>query len=239
MVLHLPAAGRSSANSALAGFRFQNICKVIKLYRVMAKIQGQLFVISAPSGAGKTTIAKQLIKRTDNLYYSVSHTTRKPRKGEIDGIDYYFVSKTAFTEMIHNGEFLEWADVYGEFYGTSRKAVTDMLYQGKDILLDLDIQGAKNIKGIFSYAVLTFILPPSIDILYRRLVGRGTDSKDIIDMRKQKACEEIRNCSWFDYVVINEDIETAIRDAQAIIFSCRCRFLRQKDKIKSCFPDLF
>jgi len=198
-----------------------------------------LFVVSAPSGAGKTTIVKELIKETDNLYYSVSHTTRKPRKGETDGIDYYFVSRTAFKEMIRNGEFLEWANVYDEFYGTSRKVVQDMLYQGKDVLFDLDIQGAKSIRNMFSDAVLVFVLPPSIEVLYSRLVGRGTDSENIINMRKQKAREEIKNCSWFDYIVINDDLGTAVRDAQAVILSCRCRFLRQKEKIRICFPDLF
>lgn len=197
-----------------------NLKKKMELYK-----RGNIFVISAPSGAGKTTLCERLLKVLPDLKMSVSHTTRKPRPGEKDGVNYFFVDKKTFEEMIANEEFIEWAEVYGNFYGTSKKVIFDLIKEGYDILLDIDTQGAKNIRKLYPESVLIFILPPSLEELQRRLLLRN-ENKDIIEKRLSKACEEISQYKFYDYIVINDDIEKALNDLLCIIYAERLKTKR-------------
>ncbi len=181
---------------------------------------GNLIVVSAPSGAGKTTLCKNVLDLIDNLRFSVSYTTRKPRPGEVDGRDYYFIDEKRFREMIERGEFLEWAYVHGNLYGTSRVVVQELLSKGFDILLDIDVQGAEQVKRIYGDAVMVFIMPPSFDILRERLMRRGAEN---IELRLKRAYEEMRRYSDYDYVIINDNLEKAIDHLRAIILSERLR----------------
>lgn len=196
---------------------------------------GELFVISAPSGAGKSTIVDGLRKRIDKIGYSISHTSRKPRRTERDGIDYYFVGREAFIGMIDSGAFAEWAEVYNDFYGTSFSALNEQIASDFDVLLDIDIQGARRIRDNYKNAVLIYVLPPSLEILEIRLRQRGTDDEGVIKSRLKKAAGEIRNCVWYDYVIVNDDLEKAITEAKAIIVSERCKIGRRLPSIKHHF----
>ena len=196
---------------------------------------GQLFVISAPSGAGKSTIIKALRNRVANLEFSVSHTSRKPRSTEKDGIDYHFVDEQTFRMMIEQGTFVEWARVYQDLYGTSFSNFEELTASGIDVLLDLDCNGAKNIANHFKNSVLIYLLPPSLELLEKRLKERKTDDKNIIKMRMEKAANEIKNCMWFDYIVINDDLNEAIDKTQAIILSERCKTSRQASVVETLF----
>lgn len=196
---------------------------------------GQLFVFSSPSGAGKSTIVNALRNRIDGLGYSISHTTRKPRGAEEDGIDYHFVDRKKFNIMIEEGTFVEWAKVYDDFYGTCFLNLSKQLETDIDILLDLDTQGARNIKTHFKKSVLIYVLPPSMEILEKRLKERGTDDEGVIETRMKKASDEIKNCLWYDYIILNEDLKRAIGEAQAIIMSERCRSIRQAPNVKRLF----
>lgn len=201
-------------------------------------MKGQLFVISAPSGAGKTTIVEALRRRYQDLAYSISHTTRLPRKGEMDGKDYHFVSRDVFEKMIEEGHFLEWAEVYGNLYGTSFSTLEEKLASGSDILLDLDTQGGKNIRSRFPNSVLIFLLPPSLEILENRLRKRATDSEEVIGRRMREAVCDIRNCTWYDYLIINDDLEAAIRETVAVILSERCRAGRRLPDVRRRFHQI-
>jgi guanylate kinase len=183
------------------------------------KSKGLLFIVSAPSGSGKTTICNAIISRIPSLKFSVSYTTRNPRRGEVNDKDYTFINKEEFRLMIEKGEFLEWAEVYGEYYGTSKKRIEDLLKDGFDVLLDIDVQGAMQIKRNYNKGVYIFILPPSLNELRRRLEKRRTDLKGEIEKRMKSAIEEIKNYKYYDYVIINEDINLAIRELEAIIVS--------------------
>ncbi len=195
--------------------------------------KGIIFVISAPSGAGKTTICEHLLKNLNNLKMSISHTTRKPRTGEKNGVNYYFINKAKFKEMIEKGDFIEWAEVYGNLYGTSKKMINDLLNSGNDILLDIDIQGAKNIKKIYKKSVLIFILPPSIEELKRRLQNRN-EEPEIIQKRLNKVADEINEYKFYDYLVINDDFEEALKKVMCIIQSERLKIKRvSKNFIKN------
>jgi len=194
----------------------------------------QLFVISGPSGSGKTTIIKALMHRIDNLAYSISHTTRRPRKEEKDGIDYYFVDEETFQKMIKDGEFIEWAKVYSDFYGTSFRSVKKKLNEGKDVLLDLDIQGSMNIRKYFKNSILIFIIPPSLEELKKRLIKRGTE-ENIIKERLTKAIDEIKMSLKYDYIIINDILDKAIKEAESIIISERCRTLNRLSYVNSLF----
>ncbi len=201
-------------------------------------MKGQLFVISAPSGAGKTTIVKALRQRYQDLAYSVSHSTRSPRKGEVDGKDYHFVNKTTFQNMIEEGCFVEWAEVYGNLYGTGFSTLKEKLSSGSDILLDLDTQGGKNIRNRFPDSVLIFLLPPSLKILRDRLTKRATDSEEVINGRMLEAVCEIRNCSWYDYLIINDDLETAVDETVSVILSERRRVERMLPDVQKRFHQI-
>jgi len=202
-------------------------------------MSGNLFVISAPSGAGKSTIIKALKERIEGLGYSISHTSRKPRGKENDGIDYHFLKKETFRSMIDAGEFVEWAQVYDDLYGTSFSSLDEQTASGLDVLLDLDSQGAKNVKKHFKNSVLIYVLPPSLDILEKRLMARGTDAETVIKSRMEKTSSEIKQCVWYDYIIVNDDLEKAIKEAQAIIMSVRCRTDQQIPIVKEMFDVSF
>lgn len=202
-------------------------------------MSGNLFVISAPSGAGKSTIIKALKERIEGLGYSISHTSRKPRGNEKDGIEYHFLKKETFRSMIDAGAFVEWAQVYDDLYGTSFSSLDEQTASGLDVLLDLDTQGAKNIKKHFKNSVLIYVLPPSLDVLEKRLMARGTDAETVIKSRMKKTSGEIKQCVWYDYIIVNDDLEKAIKEAQAIIMSVRCRTDQQIPIVKEMFDVSF
>ncbi len=202
-------------------------------------MSGNLFVISAPSGAGKSTIIKALKERIEGLGYSISHTSRKPRGKESDGIDYHFLKKETFRGMIDAGAFVEWAQVYDDLYGTSFSSLDEQTSAGLDVLLDLDTQGAKNIKKHFKNSVLIYVLPPSLDVLEKRLLARGTDAETVIKSRMKKTTGEIKQCVWYDYIIVNDDLEKAIKEAQVIIMSVRCRTAQQIPIVKEMFDISF
>jgi guanylate kinase len=181
--------------------------------------RGILFVISAPSGAGKTTLCKQLIASVPGLWHSVSYTTRKPRLGEEGGREYYFIEERAFQDMVARHEFLEYAHVYGNWYGTPRKALMDKMEQGIDVLLEIDVQGALQIKKKFEDAVYIFILPPSLDTLRERLHGRASDSPEEIQRRLQKVKEEVWSFREYYYIVRNDDLAQSLRELQSIFLA--------------------
>ncbi|MCS7203434.1 MAG: guanylate kinase [Thermodesulfovibrio sp.] len=190
-----------------------------------------IFIISAPSGTGKTTICKELVKLVSNLKMSISYTTRQPRQGEKNGIDYYFVDRETFQSMLKNNEFIEWAEVYGNLYGTSKKVIEDLLQSGVDILMDIDTQGAKNIKERFNNSVLIFLIPPSLNELKRRLIQRG-EQEETIKYRLMKALEEISMYEIYDYVVENREIEETLRKIICIINAERLKISRNREKIE-------
>lgn len=198
-------------------------------------MKGRVIVLSGPSGAGKSTLIKGVRERVDNLSYSTSHTTRKPRSAEKEGADYFFTDKAAFQEMINRNEFVEWARVYDDFYGTSYQAIDDKISAGEDIILDIDVQGAKNIKEQLDNCLLIFILPPSMEILEKRLRGRATDSGDAIENRIRQANSELSNCTWYDYLIVNSDLEKAIGELESVITADRCRTDRRLSGIKTIF----
>lgn len=178
--------------------------------------KGILVVISGFSGAGKGTIMKELIKRYD-YFLSVSATTRSPREGETDGKDYYFHTKEEFQEMIDNGELVEWAEYVGNYYGTPKKRVEEKLEQGKDVLLEIEMQGGMLVKEQFPDALLIFISPPSAKVLRERLTGRGTESPEEIEKRLMRAVEEVKYMKDYDYIVVNDELEDAINKVNDLI----------------------
>jgi len=187
------------------------------------RTRGLLYVVSAPSGAGKTSLCRAITDSLDDLTHSISYTTRKPRTGEIDGRDYHFVSQERFQEMINAGDFAEWAEVHANRYGTSRRMLDDMISKGMDIILDIDTQGAKQIKAKFSSAVFVFIMPPSLDILEERLRNRKSDHEDEIKRRMRRAREEIKDYALYDYLVVNRDFERALTELRSVVIAERCR----------------
>ncbi len=179
--------------------------------------KGKLFIFSAASGTGKTSLAKELVARMPDLAFSVSHTTRAPRPGEQHGVHYYFVSQAQFDEMVAADRFLEHAKVFGNSYGTSRAATENLLRQGKNIILDIDWQGARAIKEKMPESVSVFILPPSRAALEERLTGRGQDSREVIERRMREAVSEMSHYREFDHVVVNDDFNAALKDLQTLI----------------------
>ena len=196
---------------------------------------GNLYVVAAPSGAGKTTLVRLLLEREADVHLSVSFTTRSPRPGERDGRDYHFVDAATFREMIARQEFLEWAEVHGNFYGTSNKWIAGQLAAGHDVLLEIDWQGAQQVRSAFPEAIGIFILPPSMDELTSRLTARGTDSADVIARRLAAAQAEMRHVGEFDYVIINASLEQALDDLRAVVRASRLRLAAQRARHASLF----
>lgn len=189
---------------------------------------GNLFVVAAPSGAGKSSLVKALMELDSRVQPSVSHTTRAPRGQEKHGREYFFVSPQEFDQMVLAGSFVEWAHVHGNRYGTSKKAIEERIATGADVVLEIDYQGALQIKRIFANAVLVFILPPSWEELRSRLERRGEDSPEVIEMRLKNAAEEMAQAREFDFVIINELFERALFDLKAIVHAQRLKFSAQR-----------
>jgi len=185
-------------------------------------IPGQLFIISAPSGAGKTTILRQVMRDLPGLVFSVSHTTRAPRAGEVDGRDYHFIDRETFGRLREAGDFLEWAEVHGNCYGTSRSAVASQLAAGTDVILDIDVQGAQQVKSLGEHTEISlFILPPSLAELEKRLAGRKTDSAEVIQLRLANAVREIAACGSYDHRICNHNLHEAVEMVKAVILAAR------------------
>jgi len=185
---------------------------------------GQLYIVSAPSGSGKTTILKQVMVELPALSFSVSHTTRPPRKNETDGRDYYFTDRDNFTRMRDERKFLEWAEVHGNLYGTSLNSVTEQLASGIDVLLDIDVQGARQVREATDLRPISiFIIPPSLAELERRLSGRGTDQRETIDLRLENAVREMTDISLYDHLIVNDHLSEAIAMVKAVILAERSR----------------
>jgi guanylate kinase len=192
----------------------------------MTKKKGKLFIISAPSGSGKTTLCAKLVESVDSLYRSISMTTRAPRPGEQDGMDYIFIEKPEFIKRQKKNEFLEWAKVFNEYYGTPKKHIMHMLKRGSDVLLSIDVQGAMKIKRLKLDAVYIFILPPSIEMLRERLINRSTDSKKAIQQRLAVSKKEISYSDKYDYIIVNNRLESALDSLRAVVVAERCRTRR-------------
>lgn len=193
---------------------------------------GNLFIVAAPSGGGKTSLVKHLISSLPNIEVSISHTTRQPRPREREGVDYFFVSEKEFFDMVENHAFTEHARVFNSFYGTSVAQIHDRLSQGIDVVLDIDWQGAQQIKKCFPTAIGIFILPPSLATLQQRLQNRRQDNMDVINIRMQQAQEEMSHYQEFDYLIVNDEFEQAARELQAIVLANRVSFARQEEKIR-------
>ena len=193
---------------------------------------GNLYIISAPSGSGKTTLLQHLLRTFKDLNFSVSHTTRRPRQGERDGADYIFTDRPAFRSMIENGEFLEWAEFNGQLYGTTRKFVQDHLEHGEDVILDIDVQGARQVKAKVNDATAIFVMPPSFAELERRLKARMLEPDDVIRRRLEIAKDEIRFYRDYDYIIINDILENSILLLESIVRSGRAVPRRQENRIE-------
>ncbi|RLB07616.1 MAG: guanylate kinase [Deltaproteobacteria bacterium] len=187
--------------------------------------KGILFVVSAPSGAGKTTLLRRVVSRLPGVSLSISCTTRAPRPGEQEGVDYFFISRAEFIDMMREDRFIEWAQVHGDLYGTPRSNL-ERLQQGEDLILEIDTQGARKIREELKDGVLIFILPPSLEVLEERLRSRGGDSEEAIQARLQNAQKELDQMTWYDYIVVNREIEEATKELASIIIAERCRTAR-------------
>jgi guanylate kinase len=197
--------------------------------------QGVLFVVAAPSGAGKTSLVKALLQKDRAIRLSVSYTTRAPRPGEVNGVDYHFVSVDEFRQMAARGEFLESAEVYGNYYGTSQAWISGEIAAGRDILLEIDWQGAAQVKKHFPEAVTLFILPPSIEALRERLSSRGQDSTEVIEKRMAAARDDISHAAEFEYIIVNDDFDQALLDFLAVVRASRLVVSRQAQKLAPLF----
>jgi guanylate kinase len=198
-------------------------------------MSGKLYVVAAPSGAGKTTLVRLLLEREPEVHLSISYTTRNPRPGEVDGREYHFVDVATFRAMMARGDFLEWAEVHGNFYGTSKVWIGEELVAERDVLLEIDWQGAQQVREAFPDAIGVFILPPSMEELTRRLTGRGTDSAEVIERRLAAAQAEMRHVGEFDYVIINDSLERALDDLRAVVRASRLTLEGQRARHAALF----
>ena len=192
------------------------------------KEKGLLIVLSGPSGAGKSTVVKKLMQQRGNIHFSVSYTTRAPRSEDIDGVTYNFVDRAEFERMIANNEFLEYAEYSGNYYGTSLKVIEEKQAAGIDVLLDIEVQGAANVRAKCPDAVLVFTVPPSYQELERRLRGRNTDDEQTICKRLARALEEVREINMYDYLVINDQVDNAVAELDAIMSAAECRIANRR-----------
>ncbi|HEX5964623.1 MAG TPA: guanylate kinase [Pyrinomonadaceae bacterium] len=197
-----------------------------------APTRGTLFVVSSPSGGGKGTLVRGVLEVVDNLSYSVSYTTRGPRANEANGREYFFVDVPKFEEMVADGEFLEWACVHGNFYGTSKRQIAEKTAAGIDMILEVDVQGAASVRKLLLDSVSVFILPPSFEVLKQRLRARGTDTPENLELRLRNAPEELKQFLSFDYVIINDEIERAVGQLASIIHAERARCVRQEGLVR-------
>lgn len=193
-------------------------------------MRGLLIVVSGASGTGKGTVCKKLLSELPNVHYSISATTRQPRQGEVDGREYYFISEDEFKRWIADGKFLEYAEVYGNFYGTPLTKIEERLNRGEDVLLEIDVQGALNVKRKCPDGVYIFLLPPSLDELKCRIEGRGSETPDSLKRRLQAAVAEIQIGREYDYAVVNDTVDKAVAQIEAILVAERCRVARSADK---------
>lgn len=199
----------------------------------MKKQKNNVFIISAPSGSGKTTLIDLLLKQNPSLMFSISHTTRPPRTGERDGVEYFFVSEQKFEQMIREDRFVEWAEVHGHYYGTSREVLTEAEKNHRDVILDIDVQGAAQVRQKIPEAISIFILPPSYEALKTRLLSRQKDSKEVMLKRLGNARKEIRRYSEFDYIIINDELQSALTSLSSIITSSNSLREKQIDRIEA------
>lgn len=193
-------------------------------------MSGLLFVVSAASGTGKTSLVKALLERVNNLHVSVSHTTRGQRPGELDGVHYHFSNKEDFLNLVNQGGFIEYAEVFGNYYGTAQATVKEQLAKGHDVLLEIDWQGAQQVRRLFPESKQIFILPPSQFDLRERLSNRGTDAVDVIEHRLSCAVEDMQQYSNFDYIIINDDFNKALHDLEAVIIANRLTLSQQANR---------
>jgi len=200
---------------------------------------GILFIISAPSGAGKTSLCNEIIDIFPDLRHSVSYTTRSARPGEKDGTDYFFVSVEQFRQMVDAGEFAEWAEVHGNLYGTSLKTLSECRSRGVHVVLDIDCQGARQLKACCDDAVFIFILPPDLDELRRRLVGRNSDSAEVVDRRMRVAVDEVQEAAWYDYVIVNDVFDRAVEKLRSVIIAEQSRTSRVLPTVAGKFSSSF
>lgn len=200
--------------------------------------KGTLYIVSAPSGAGKTSLLNAIVGDIKDLRVSVSHTTRAARPGEVEGVNYFFVDSDSFNSRIKNGEFLEYAEVFGNFYGTSQRKVEEQLVDGQDVILEIDWQGARKVREVFPDASSIFILPPTKAALQERLTQRKTDSEDVIRGRMQEARSEMLHYDEYDYLIINADFDEAAEKLKAIFLSHRCKRLYQDEKHAKLLAEL-
>jgi guanylate kinase len=199
-------------------------------------MNGGIYVVSGPSGVGKSSIIREVMALLEGLAYSVSHTSRKPRPGEMDGREYHFVARDDFRRMIGQGGFAEWAEVYGDYYGTSILEVEQKIERGLDLIMDVDVQGAANIRSRFRDCVLIFVLPPSMDALAGRLKGRGADDEASMTRRLEKAAREMENASWYDYIIVNQELNRAADELASIVKAERCRSSRRIHLLSGILP---
>jgi len=195
--------------------------------------EGLLYIVSAPSGTGKTTLLKRVMSSLPDIWFSISYTTRPPRPGERNGEDYHFVSKERFQQMVNKGAFAEWAEVFGNRYGTALESIRESRSRGVDLILDIDSQGARQIKEHFNGGIFIFILPPSLDALKQRLRARGVDGQGVIHSRVAKARDEMKHAKWYNYIIINDRVEEAAEQLKSIIVAERCRRERFLERMSS------
>jgi guanylate kinase len=195
--------------------------------------RGNLIIVSGPSGAGKSALVGTVLKRIPGVKFSISFTTRAPRGNERNGVEYFFVDRNRFQSLIRDGSFLEWAEVHGNIYGTSKSFVEDLLRRGEDVLLDIDVQGADILRRERPDSIGVFILPPSYQILRERLEHRRLDDGVVIEQRLKRACQEITRYREYDFLIINEDLENSIRELESIVLGARCRINARMEAAKS------